>query len=140
MDIVRPDASIFVISELGYGKRTKIAQFTRHKRGGVGIRAATVNKKTGEMRAVRSLRPGASEVIAISKNGQTIRLGLKDISSLGRTAQGVRIMRLNAGDEVVSVVMVMEPEEDSEEDSTASAEKAPKKPAKKPVPKKKKAS
>lgn len=117
MDTVHPDASIFVISEKGYGKRTKIAQFTAHARGGVGIRSAIVNTKTGKLVAVRSLTPGNSELIAISMQGQTIRLGLKDIPSLGRATQGVRIMKLNDGDSVASVVMVAEPEADETEDS-----------------------
>lgn len=115
MDIVKEDASIFVISRLGYGKRTKISQFTAHARGGVGIRSAVVNKKTGELIAVRSLRPDANELIAISESGQTIRLGLKDIPELSRATQGVRIMRLNDGDSVASVVTVMEAKEDEVE-------------------------
>ena len=49
MDIVEEGSSIFVISEYGYGKRTKVAQFTAHARGGVGIRSAVVNDKTGEL-------------------------------------------------------------------------------------------
>ncbi|MCA9349363.1 DNA gyrase subunit A [Candidatus Saccharibacteria bacterium] len=117
MDIVHEDASIFVISRNGYGKRTKISQFTPHARGGVGIRSAVVNSKTGELVAVRSLRPDANELIVISESGQTIRLGLKDIPELSRATQGVRIMRLNDGDYVASVVTVMEPQEGDIDDS-----------------------
>jgi DNA gyrase subunit A len=106
MDIVEPGSSIFVISEQGYGKRTKIAQFTAHARGGVGIRSAVVNAKTGSLVGVKSLVDDSQEVIIISKNGQTIRLGLKDIPQLGRATQGVRIMRLNDGDCVVSLALV----------------------------------
>lgn len=115
MDVVEEDSNIFVISEYGYGKRTKIAQFTPHKRGGVGIRSAVVNKKTGNLVGVYSLTDDSQEVIIISKNGQTIRLGLKDIPALGRATQGVRIMRLNDGDEVVSMALVDKVEEISEE-------------------------
>lgn len=106
MDIVHEDSNIFVISELGYGKRTKVAQFTTHKRGGVGIRSAVVNKKTGTLIGVANLTEEANEVIIISSQGQTIRLGIKDISELGRATQGVRIMRLNNGDAVVSLALV----------------------------------
>lgn len=116
MDVVEENSNIFVISEYGYGKRTKIAQFTAHKRGGVGIRSAVVNKKTGNLVGVKSLVDDTQEVILISKNGQTIRLGLKDIPSLGRATQGVRIMRLNDGDEVVSLALVdKQPLEEDEE-------------------------
>ncbi|HSX46780.1 MAG TPA: DNA gyrase subunit A, partial [Patescibacteria group bacterium] len=117
MDIVEEGSSIFVISDQGYGKRTKIAQFTSHKRGGVGIRSAVVNKKTGDLIGVKTLSgDDTQEVIIISQNGQTIRLGLKNIPELGRATQGVRIMRLNEDDRVVSLALVDKFEEDDEED------------------------
>jgi DNA gyrase subunit A len=106
MDIVHPDSNIFVISEYGYGKRTKVSQFTPHKRGGVGIRSAVVNTKTGQLMSVANLTEECNEVIIISSQGQTIRLGIKDIPELGRATQGVRIMRLNQGDSVVSLALV----------------------------------
>jgi DNA gyrase subunit A len=106
MDIVHQDASIFVISEYGYGKQTKVSQFTAHARGGVGIRSAVVNTKTGALVGVKRLIDDSQEVILISSSGQTIRLGIKDIPSLGRATQGVRIMRLNDGDKVVSLALV----------------------------------
>jgi DNA gyrase subunit A len=118
MDIVENESFIFVISEFGYGKRTKVNQFTAHKRGGVGIRSAVVNKKTGPLIGVNSLTGNDQEVIIISANGQTIRLGLKNIPQLGRATQGVRIMRLNDGDKVVSLALV-EKHEESEEDAIA---------------------
>lgn len=119
MDIVEDGSSVFVISQSGYGKRTKVAQFTAHKRGGVGIRSAVVNDKTGKLIGVKTLSGDDNqEVILISSSGQTIRLGLKDIPSLGRATQGVRIMRLNGKDRVVSLALVDKAEvieEDSED-------------------------
>ncbi len=115
MDVVENTASIFVISEFGYGKRTKVAQFTPHARGGVGIRSAVVNTKTGSLVGVKRLDGDLQEVILISSNGQTIRLGINDIPALGRATQGVRIMRLNEGDRVVSLALVNKVE-DSELD------------------------
>ena len=114
MDIVEEGSSIFVISQKGYGKRTKIAQFTAHARGGVGIRSAVVNSKTGELVGVKTLSgDDHQEVIVISASGQTIRLGLKNIPELGRATQGVRIMRLNEKDQVVSLALVdKEPEDE----------------------------
>jgi DNA gyrase subunit A len=106
MDVVEKDSYLFVISEFGYGKRTKVEQFTAHKRGGVGIRSAVVNKKTGPLIGVKTLKGEDQEVIIISTNGQTIRLGLKNIPALGRATQGVRIMRLNEGDSVASLALV----------------------------------
>ena len=116
MDTVKEGSSIFVISKFGYGKRTKVDQFTPHARGGVGIRSAVVNNKTGNLVGVKTLSEDDSqEVIIISTQGQTIRLGLKNISALGRATQGVRIMRLNDKDSVASLALVdksEEPEED----------------------------
>ena len=112
MDVVEEGSSVFVISKFGFGKRTKVSQFTPHARGGVGIRSAIVNTKTGELMGVKTLGDhDDQEVIIISKNGQTIRLGIKDIPALGRATQGVRIMRLNGVDEVVSLALVEKSEE-----------------------------
>jgi len=119
MDIVEKDSSIFVISEYGYGKRTKVLQFTAHKRGGVGIRSAVVNKKTGQLVGVKTLVGDEQEVIIISAQGQTIRLGLANIPELGRATQGVRIMRLNDGDSVVSLALLDKSEVDAEEEEIA---------------------
>jgi DNA gyrase subunit A len=117
MDIVEANSSIFVVSKFGYGKRTKVAQFTPHARGGVGIRSAVVNAKTGELIGVKTLsEDDGQEVIIISAQGQTIRLGIKDIPALGRSTQGVRIMRLNDGDEAVSLALVDKSEEPLDED------------------------
>lgn len=129
MDIVEEGSDIFVISKYGYGKRTKVAQFTPHARGGVGIRSAVVNDKTGELIGVKRLLGEDQEVIIISQQGQTIRLGLKDISALGRATQGVRIMRLNDGDQVVSLALVdktedVEPEDEPTPELIPDADKA----------------
>lgn len=109
MDIVDDDSrSLLVISENGYGKATKVANFPPHKRGGVGIKAAVVTDKTGPIIAVRTLEPNASEVLLISNQGQAIRVSLKDIPTLGRTTQGVRIMRMREGDKVSSLGLMPE--------------------------------
>ncbi len=127
MDTVQAGSSIFVISAAGYGKRTKVAQFTPHARGGVGIRSAVVNTKTGKLISVKTLsETDGQEVIIISRQGQTIRLGMKDIPELGRATQGVRIMRIKDGDEVVSLALVdkIEGEEDDESEQVAETPKA----------------
>jgi DNA gyrase subunit A len=119
MDIVKEASSVFVISQYGYGKRTKVAQFAPHARGGVGIRSAVVSTKTGQLIGVKTLSDDESqEVIIVSGQGQTIRLGLKNIPLLGRATQGVRIMRLNDGDEVVSLALVDAAIDDDSEEET----------------------
>jgi DNA gyrase subunit A len=123
MDLVEEESSIFVISELGYGKRTKVAQFTPHARGGVGIRSAIVNNKTGKLIGVATLNNEAQEVIVVSSQGQTIRLGLKNIPELSRVTQGVRIMRLAGGDLVASLALVDDNLKSDDEEETAAATK-----------------
>ncbi len=116
MDIVSDnERSLLVISENGYGKATKVANFPSHKRGGVGIKAAVVTAKTGPIVTVRTLEENASEVLMISSKGQAIRVGLKDIPTLGRTTQGVRIMRMADGDAVASLGLM--PEQPSDEET-----------------------
>ncbi len=103
MDIVaNNEGNLLVLSENGFGKVTKAAQFPSHKRGGVGIKAAIVTTKTGPIVAVRSLEADTEEILIISSKGQAIRVGLKDIPVIGRTTQGVRIMRTSEGDKVSS--------------------------------------
>jgi DNA gyrase subunit A len=113
MHLAQQERNLLVVSRNGYGKLTKVSNFPTHKRGGVGIKAAVVNNKTGELITVRSLEPKANEVLMISTQGQAIRVGLKDIPSLGRTTQGVRIMRMNSGDTVASLGII--PEQEKEE-------------------------
>ncbi|NCQ54525.1 DNA gyrase subunit A [Candidatus Saccharibacteria bacterium CG11_big_fil_rev_8_21_14_0_20_41_19] len=115
MDIVDDDSrKLLVISENGYGKATKVSNFPSHKRGGVGIKAAVVTTKTGPIIAVHTLEPDASEVLLISNDGQAIRIALKDIPTLGRTTQGVRIMRMCEGDKVSSIGLMPAKESDEE--------------------------
>jgi DNA gyrase subunit A len=115
MDIVDEKRNLLVVSQNGYGKMTKVANFPAHKRGGVGIKAAVVTTKTGNLISVRSVDDSIAEMIAISANGQTIRVALKDIPTLGRTTQGVRIMRLDESDSVVSVGLIEQDEENESE-------------------------
>jgi DNA gyrase subunit A len=109
-DLVEEERKLLVMSRKGYGKLTKVAHFPTHKRSGVGIKAAIVNSKTGELVVVRSLEDDAKEMLAISSKGQSIRVAIKDFPLLGRTTQGVRIMRLADDDTVASVGIVTEDE------------------------------
>lgn len=105
-DLVDDDRQLLVLSANGYGKLTKVSNFPAHKRGGVGIKAAVVNTKTGDLISVHTIAPESKEILVISSQGQAIRIGIKDVPVLGRTTQGVRVMRLNAGDNVASVGLV----------------------------------
>ena len=108
MDIANDDRTLLVISENGYGKATKISNFPSHKRGGVGIKAAVVTAKTGPIISVKTIHQDDVEALLVSTQGQTIRVSLKDIPVLGRTTQGVRIMKTSDDDSVASVGLMSE--------------------------------
>ena len=113
MDIVTgDDQTLLVVSEKGFGKRTKVSNFPSHKRGGVGIKAAVVTAKTGPIISVQTIDPEVTEALLVSQNGQTIRLSLSDIKMLGRTTQGVTIMRLSDGDAVSSIGLMADRPQD----------------------------
>ena len=117
MDVVSDpeNQKLIVISTKGYGKMTAAANFPPHKRGGVGVKVAAITSKTGPIAAVHTLDPEAEEVIMMSTGGQAIRVAVKDIPTLGRATQGVRVMRLNEGDAVASIGILPKEEEDEEE-------------------------
>ncbi len=114
MDVIRDEKQkLLVMSANGYGKATLAENFPAHKRGGVGIKVASVTTKTGPIVAVHTLDPLAKEVIMMSTKGQAIRVAVKEIPTLGRAAQGVRIMKMNDGDSVASLGIVLPDEEEN---------------------------
>ncbi len=133
MDVVSDPKTqkLIVISTKGYGKMTAATNFPPHKRGGVGVKVAAVTAKTGPIAAVHTLDPEAKEIIMMSTGGQAIRVAVKDIPTLGRATQGVRVMRMNEGDTVASIGII--PKEEEAEDEAGVDAKAAKteKPAKK---------
>jgi DNA gyrase subunit A len=101
------DAEILVLSGAGYGKKTKIKEYKVQNRGGSGIKTAKVTAKTGNLiaaKAIGSVGADELELVAMSKKGQVIRLDLKEVPSLGRQTQGVRIMKLRTGDSIAALV------------------------------------
>lgn len=107
VDVIGKDEGLMLVTcANGYGKLTKTNQFTKHARGGVGIKAGVVTAKTGEVIDARVVNSRDDELLLISKQGQVIRLRLKDISVIGRATQGVRIMKLKDGDHVASLALM----------------------------------
>ncbi|MFH1766639.1 MAG: DNA gyrase subunit A [Patescibacteria group bacterium] len=100
--------NLMVISENGYGKRTDLREYKIQKRGGSGIRTAKVTAKTGKLVAARIVKKDSKrDLLAVSQAGQVIRTAVKSISTLGRSTQGVRVMRFKKeGDGVSSVAFV----------------------------------
>ena len=92
---------LLTISEKGYGKQTKTDAFKIQKRGGGGIKAAEVTKKTGKLVGTHILNESDSELITMSKKGQMVRMSTNEIPDRGRQTQGVRVMRLK-GDDILT--------------------------------------
>lgn len=101
------DAEILVVMERGFGKTTPAKEYKVQKRGGSGIKTAKVTSKTGVVIGGAVLTPEdkeSGEMVVMSQKGQVIKMALKDVPSLGRDTQGVKIMRLREGDAIASVV------------------------------------
>jgi DNA gyrase subunit A len=115
MDLAGADKMFLVISANGYGKKTKVTNFEVKHRGGIGIKTAVVDAKTGNIVAVQEVGEDAGEILAISNKGISIRVGIDNIPVLGRTTKGVRIMKLDAGDSVATVAIIARPEESADD-------------------------
>jgi DNA gyrase subunit A len=100
------EGKLLVATENGFGKTTSLRQFKVQKRGGSGIKVASTTSKTGKIITIRVLDSETEDLVAISSKGQVIRTPLKSIPTLGRAAQGVRIMKVDAKDKVASVTCV----------------------------------
>ena len=101
-----PDSEVFTILENGFGKRTKISNFTLQKRGGIGIRASKVTNKTGQVVEALVYTGEEGDLMIISSQGHVIRTSIKSVKRLGRDTQGVTLMRLNKGDKVASMTIL----------------------------------
>ena len=116
LDSMQENCELLVLSENGYGKRTPLVNFRNTHRGGKGVYAMRCNEKTGDLVAIEVVYPG-DEMMIISKDGIIIRLNADDISEQGRYAQGVRVIKLGAGDMVVDMAKVLTREEEEVVDS-----------------------
>ncbi|WP_346863686.1 DNA gyrase subunit A [uncultured Draconibacterium sp.] len=105
---------ILVVSENGYGKRSKIDDYRVTNRGGKGVKTINVTEKTGDLIAMKSVSDD-SDLMIITQNGITIRLAVSSISVLGRATQGVRVINLRGEDQIASVARVNAVEEDEVE-------------------------
>lgn len=112
-DVIKKEAAkkseILVVTEHGYGKTTPVKEYKTQNRGGSGIKTAKVTDKTGVIVGAIVLHEderAEGELVVMSKKGQVIKLPLKDVPTLGRDTQGVRVMKMREGDSIASVVFV----------------------------------
>ena len=103
-------ATLLAITENGFGKRTELDEYRVQARGGRGVITYKITPKTGKLVGIR-IATGEEDVMLITDTGTIIRLAVKDISVLGRSTQGVTLMRTNDGGKVVSIELVEEQEE-----------------------------
>ena len=106
MEITNGNGDLFVITEKGYGKRTPVSEYPEHKRGGQGVYTIAMTTKKGNLSACRVVGP-QHELMIVSEEGVIIRVKVKDISKLGRSTQGVKVMNLVDGDRVGAVARMV---------------------------------
>lgn len=97
----RSGEEILVLSKSGHGKKTALKEYKVQNRGGSGIKTMNITEKTGELISMRVVT-GEGELVVVSKKGQVIRTDLSEIPTLGRSTQGVKIMKMRAGDSIAS--------------------------------------
>ena len=125
MVIVEEDASILTICEYGYGKRTDMAEYRQQSRGGVGIINIKTTDRNGKVVAIQIVRQG-DELMMITKNGIIIRTGIEDVRVIGRNTAGVRMIKLDESDTVVSAQrLVIEDEDEDQVEEEASHGETP---------------
>jgi DNA gyrase subunit A len=109
------EKTIMVVSEKGYGKRSEIDEYRITNRGGKGVKTINITDKTGLLVAIKAVTD-KDDLMIITKNGNTIRMSVKDIRVMGRNTQGVRLINLDENDDIAAVTVVEH--EDMEEDNT----------------------
>jgi DNA gyrase subunit A len=115
MVVVRREATLLVVSEHGFGKRSELSEYRVQKRGGKGIITLKKTDKTGGMIALKEVIP-ADELMMITRHGVIIRVPVDGISVIGRNTQGVKVMNLEPGDSVVDVARVVKEDEGGAEE------------------------
>ncbi len=105
MEIAPDDSDLFVITERGYGKRTKVTEYTEHHRGGGGMSTIKMTDKKGMIAAMKIINE-KHEMMIVSEEGVVIRVKAGDISELSRATQGVKVMNVDDSDRVVAVARV----------------------------------
>ncbi len=113
-EIARDDADLLVVTENGFGKRTRVSEYPRKGRGGLGVLTVKLTEARGYLVGARAVRDGY-QVMMISTGGTMIKMPVEDVKRLGRSTQGVIVMRLRDGENVSSLAPVVDPSDDEAE-------------------------
>jgi DNA gyrase subunit A len=112
LDVARPDCELLVVTQNGYGKRTKVAEYPVKGRGTKGVLTIKLTTKKGGLAGALMVREH-QDLLFISQNGMVQRTSVRDISQMGRATQGVRVMNVGSGDCVSAVAPVIESSADT---------------------------
>lgn len=113
MIVVRGDSTILTVTEKGYGKRSDVSDYRLTKRGAGGVLALKTTDKTGRMVAMKEVGDN-DDLIIITEQGVVIRQSVKDVRTMSRVTQGVRVIKLDNGDKVADVAKIVNEEDDGE--------------------------
>jgi DNA gyrase subunit A len=118
--IAADDSDLLVVTENGYGKRTRVSEYPKKGRGGMGVKTVQLTAARGHLAGARVVRDGY-QVMLISTGGTVIKMPVEDVKRLGRSTQGVIVMRLRDGEQVSSLAPVVESGDDDGEPSETSS-------------------
>ena len=107
------ESDILVVSEKGYGKRSKLEDYRITNRGGKGVKTLNISDKTGNLVAIKNV-DDSNDLMIINKSGLTIRMAVEDLRVMGRATQGVKLINIKDNDDIAAVAKVMH-EKDEEE-------------------------
>src|SRR6476469_7574492 len=110
MICVERNKTVLVVSEKGFGKRTKIDEYRITNRGGKGVKTINVTEKTGRLVGILDVN-GKEDLVITCKSGITIRTSVADIREAGRATQGVKLIRIDEGDQIAAISKIQEQEE-----------------------------
>ena len=109
------ETDVLVVSENGYGKRSSLEDYRITNRGGKGVKTISVTEKTGNLVAIKNVTD-SDDLMIINKSGIAIRLAVENLRVMGRATQGVRLIKVRAGDAIAAVAKVMSDDDDVELD------------------------
>jgi DNA gyrase subunit A len=110
--IAQEEFDILVVTDQGYGKRTRVADYPVKGRGGLGVKTVQLTKARGQLAGAAAVQDG-QQLMLISTGGTVIRMAVSDIKRLGRSTQGVIVMRLRKGEQVSSIALVAESDDEA---------------------------
>ncbi|MEE1221486.1 MAG: DNA gyrase subunit A [Bacteroidales bacterium] len=114
MVVAKEDSDILVVSEHGYGKRSKLEEYRITNRGGKGIKTLNITEKTGDLVAIKQVDDDF-DLMIMNRSGLTIRMHVADIRQQGRATQGVKLINIKDNDSIASVVEINREEDEAEE-------------------------